>query len=579
MRRCEVLAEPVTYRAGRTGARDSSDADPLVTEAMRHGLNFAAEAIKRTLIRTAMSPIIYETLDFAAVLYDREIRLLAQAPSMPVFMGTMSFCIESAVAEVGGEGALDPGDIILMNDPYKTGSHPQDAAVVMPVFLPDGELVGYSGIKAHWLDIGAKHSYCTDTTDVFQEGMVVPGIKLFRRGELVTDVMKLLKANSRLPGFIEGDLNAEIAGVRAGAAELVRVVQRYGLETFSKCVERMYDHGETVVRNYLAQLPDGRYSGRGEMDDDGVSSDRIPFDVHVEISGSDVLVDFSDVPAARGGPVNCPIASTISAARVIIAMLAGGAGEAPNEGHFRPIEVVARPGSMFHCLTPSPCFLYGWAAAQATEVILGALGSAIPEIVPACSGGDFCSHAWYGFREADGEYWYDGSQHPVGQGGSVHGDGRNARMHHVEAAARFTPLEVWEARNPWVMERCELVPDSGGPGEFRGGLGPDLVFRFTEDAFLISVLERTKNAPWGLAGGLAGRPNASEVRLPDGTVLPVSKATALPLPKGTVVTISCGGGGGFGPPAQRKRESVVADLREGYTTEEHARLHYPHAFD
>ncbi len=573
-----MLAEPVVYRGGLAGTGEAAAADPITTEVIRHGLNAGAEAIKRTLIRTSMSPIIYEVLDFAAVLYDRELRLLAQAPSLPFFMGTMSFCIEAAVEEVGGEGALEPGDIILMNDPYKTGSHPQDAAVVMPVFLGDGTLVGYSAIKAHWLDIGAKEIYCTDTTDVFQEGVIFPGVKLYSRGELVTDIQKMAVANSRLPKFVLGDINAEVAGVRAGARELVRLVQRYGLETFTNCVERMYDHGEAVVRSYLEKLPDGRYVGRGEMDDDGISPDPVPFEVVLEIAGSTVRVDFSNAPEARRGPVNCPIASTVSAARVIMTMLAGG-GEAPNEGHFRPIEVVARPGSMFHCLSPSPCFLYGWPAMQATEVILSAVADAMPEAVCACSGGDLCAVLWYGVREGTGQFWGDGSPHPVGQGASVHGDGQNARLHHIEAATRFAPLEVWEAKNPWMMERCELATDSGGPGRNRGGLGPDMAFRFTEDALAISTIERTKNAPWGLAGGLPGRANAGELRLPDGTVTPIAKATGLALPKGSVFTVFGGGGGGYGPPAERDREAVLSDVREGYVSEAAAREHYPHAFE
>ena len=573
-----MLGEPVVYRAGLGGEGRAADADPITTEVIRHGLNSAAEAIKRTLIRTSMSPIIYEVLDFAAVLYDRRMRLLAQAPSLPFFMGTMSFCIEAAVEEVGGEAGLDPGDIILMNDPYKTGSHPQDAAVVMPVYLPEGELVGYAAIKAHWLDIGAKEIYCTDTTDVFQEGTIFPGVKLYRRGELVEDIQKMAVANSRLPKFVLGDINAEVAGVRAGGRELVRLVQRYGLEVFSNCVERMYDHGEAVVRSYIEKLPDGRYVGRGVMDDDGISDEEIPFEVMLEIEGTTARLDFSNAPAARPGPVNCPIASTVSAARVIMTMLAGG-GEAPNEGHFRPIEVVARPGSMFAAQKPQPCFLYGWPAMQATEAVLNAVAEAMPEAVCACSGGDLCAALWYGVREDTGQFWGDGSPHPVGQGASIHGDGQSARLHHIEAATRFAPLEVWEAKNPWLMEFCELAPDSGGPGRNRGGLGPDMAFRFLEDAFAISTIERTKNAPWGLEGGGEGRPNSGELRLPDGTVKPIAKATGLALPKGSVFVFHCGGGGGYGPPSDRPREKVLEDLREGYITEEHARRHYPHAFN
>lgn len=572
------MTETITYRGGLTGEHDAAEADPITTEVIRHGLNSAAEAIKRTLVRTSMSPIIYEVLDFAAVLYDRRLRLLAQAPSIPLFMGTMSFCIQAAVEEVGGEENLVQGDIVLINNPYQTGSHPQDAAIVMPVFLSGGELVGYAAIKAHWLDIGAKEIYCTDTTDVFQEGVVFPGVKLYSAGKVVGDIQKMALANSRLPKFVLGDINAEVAGVRAGGRELARLVERYGLDTFLTCVERMYDHGEAVVRSYIEQLPDGRYVGRGEMDDDGITDDPIPFEVVLEVDGTTARLDFSRAPAAQKGPVNCPIASTVSAARVIMTMLAGG-GEAPNEGHFRPVEVISRPGSMFHALSPSPCFLYGWPAMQATEAVLNAVADAMPEAVCACSGGDLAAVMWYGVREESGAFWADGSPHPVGQGASIHGDGQSARLHHIEAATRFAPLEVWEQKNPWLMERCELATDSGGAGKHRGGLGPDMAFHMLEDTFAISTIERTKNAPWGLAGGLPGRANSGEVRLPDGTVKPVAKATGLSLPKGSTFTIRCGGGGGYGSPSERDPEAVRSDLREGYVSEEAARRDYPHAFD
>jgi N-methylhydantoinase B len=571
-------ANAVVYRAGQGGATGATDADPITTEVIRHGLNSAANQIKRALVRTSFSPIIYEVLDFAAVVYDRQFRLLAQAPSLPFFMGTMSFCIESAVEAVGGEDELAPGDIVLMNDPYRTGSHPQDAAMVMPVFLDDDTLIGYSAIKAHWMDIGAKEIYCTDTTDVFQEGVIFPGVKLYSKGVLVRDIWRMATANSRLATFVEGDINAEIVGVRTGAADFVRLVQRFGLERFHESVERMYDHGEAVVRSYFEQIPDGRYVGRGEMDSDGITDDPIPFEVELEVEGSTCLLDFSSAPDARPGPVNCPLASTVSAARVVMTMLAGG-GEAPNEGHFRPIEVATRPGSMFHALSPSPCFLYGWPAMQATEAVLNAVAEAVPDRVMACSGGDLAALVWYGFREGTGEFWGDGSPHPVGQGASAHGDGGSSLLHLIEAATRFSPMEVWEAKNPWLMEKFELAPDSGGPGKFRGGLGPDMHFTFLEEAYCTSTIERTKNAPWGLAGGLPGRPNSGVLQHPDGRREPVAKATGLRIPKGATFEVHCGGGGGYGPPSERDPERVLEDVREGYVTEAEARRHYPHAFE
>jgi N-methylhydantoinase B len=569
-------SETVLYRAGIGTSTGVADADPVTTEVIRHSLNSAANQMKRALVRTAFSPVIYEVLDFAVAIYDRRVRLLAQAPSLPFFMGTMSFCVEAAVEAVGGEQELFPGDVILYNYPYGTGSHPQDCAVVMPVFLRDEELVGYTTIKGHWLDIGGKEPYSTDTVDVFQEGTIFPGVKLYDRGTLVKDIYRMAIANSRVPKMVAGDINAEVVGVRVGAAGLLRVVERYGTSVFEESVERMFDHGEAVVRSYFERIPDGRYVGQGEMDSNGLDDVPVPFEVALEVDGSTVRLDYSKAPDAHPGPINCPIASTVSASRIAITMLAGG-GESPNEGHFRPIEVLVRPGSMFHPSAPSPCFLYGWPAMQAIEVVYNAVAKAMPGAVPACSGGDICSLVWWGVRERTGEPWADGSPHPVGQGGHAAGDGASSVMHIGEAATRFSPTEVWEAKNPWLIEKIELARDSGGPGKYRGGLGVDMHFHMLEDSWVTSAVERTKNAPWGLAGGGEGRPNGAVLRLPDGTRIPFAKATRLRVPKGATLELSTGGGGGYGPPAQRDPDAVRRDLREGLISPEHARRHYPHA--
>jgi N-methylhydantoinase B len=572
------ISEISVYRAGRGASEGAVDADPITTEVIRHGLNSAAEQMKRSLVRTAFSPVIYEVLDFAVAIYDRKIRMLAQAPALMIFMGTMNFCVEAAVEAVGGEEALEPGDILLYNYAYGTGSHAQDCAVVMPVFLEDETLVGYTTIKGHYLDIGGKEPYSTDTVDVFQEGTIFPGVKLYRRGELVPDIYRMLLANSRVPKFVAGDVNAEVIGVRTGAAAMLRVIERVGLETFETSVERMYDHGESIVRSYFEQIPDGTYVGDGVMDDDGISDTQVPFELTIEVKGSDIRVDYSKAPDANVGPINTPLPSTVSATRVAIAMLAGG-GESPNEGHFRPIEVVTRPGSMFHALHPTPCFLYAWPTFQAIETIYNAIAKALPTAVPACSGGDIASLVWWGNREETGEPWADGAPHPVGQGGWSGRDGAAAIMHHGESATRFSPTEVWEQKNPWLLERVELRQDSGGPGRHRGGLGLELHFHMLEDSYVTAAIERTKNAPWGLEGGLPAMPNTARLDRPDGTSVTFGKATRLLCGKGSTLRLHTGGGGGYGSPADRSAEDVRADLREGYISEAHAREHYPQAFE
>jgi N-methylhydantoinase B len=233
---------------------------------------------------------------------------------------------------------------------------------------------------------------------------------------------------------------------------------------------------------------------------------------------------------------------------------------------------------MFHPLPPAPCFLYAWPTFQAIETIYHAVSKILPNAVPACSGGDICSFVWWGVREESGEPWADGSPHPVGQGAHVDGDGGSSLLHHGESATRFSPTEVWESRNPWLVERVQLRPDSCGPGRNRGGLGVEMFFEMLEDAYVTAVIERTKTPPWALEGGGESQPNSCVIRYSDGSSASVAKATRLFVPKGARIELSTGGGGGYGPPSERESERVLSDVREGYVTEEHARLHYPHAF-
>jgi N-methylhydantoinase B len=562
-----------TFVARRPGLGDG--ADPVTTEIIRQALNAAADHMKRSLIRTAFSPIIYEALDFAVAFYDADLCMLAQAPTLPAFMGTLGFCVAEAVDGAGGAETLTPGDVILYNDPFGTGSHPQDAAMVVPIFHA-GELIAYSAVKAHWLDIGGKDPYCTDTVDVYQEGTIFPGVRLYDGGRLVRDVQRMVLANSRLPDAVLGDINAMVAGARAGADALAALVARYGAEEFRRCVARMYDHGEALVRRWFEALPDGEYTAASVIDSDGVRGVPVPFRVTVTVAGSRVEVDLTDCPDQVPGPINCPLPSTVAAARLAVAFLAG-AGEQPNEGHFRPLAVVTREGSLFHPVRPAPSFMYGIPADHAIELVLRALADAVPDLVPAASGGDINALVWWGEREASGEAWADGAPHPVGQGASPRGDGANALMYLSQSATRLTPAEVWEARNPWRVERLALAEDSGGPGRHRGGLGLDLSFRCLEDQYLTAALARTALAPWGLAGGLPGRPNRVTVEYPDGTTADHALTTRIALPKGAVVHLRTGSGGGYGPPSERDPEAVRRDLREGYITEAHARRHYPHA--
>ena len=559
------------YKCGIDRKIQKTDVDPITTQIIRNSLNSAAEQMKKALCRTAMSPVIYEVLDFAGAIYDRDLRMLSQAPSLPLFMGTLNFCIEEAVKGAGGEENLNEGDIIIYNSPYGTGSHPQDAALVMPVFFED-ELIAYTAIKAHWLDIAGKEPYSTDTVDVFQEGTVYPGVKLYNKGELVRDIYNMCIANSRVPNSVAGDINAQAIGVRTGERALKRVVAKYGLKKFREAVEEIFDAGEKIVRNYLRQIPNGEYFGSGQMDSNGVEDGVVPFEVKVIVKDDSVIVDMSEAPPQQNGPINCPLPSTVSTARVAMSMLAGS-NEAPNEGFFRPIEVITKKGTMLHPINPAPVFLYGWPAMQALEVFYRALGSKFPEKVPASSGGCINAVVYWGQREETGEPWADGSPHPIGQGASIYGDGATC-LHHAESATRFAPSEVWENRNPWLVKRVELIQDSCGAGKNRGGLGVNLEFVMLEDTYATTVCERTELAPWGLNGGKEGLANNCFVIESDNKKS-VPKATRVLVKKGNSILVQCGGGGGYGSPDERDHDKIIDDLKQEYISKDYVKKFYP----
>lgn len=568
------MSELIHYKVEKIeGLSSPEHADPVTTEVIRHALQSAGKQMKNVLIRTSFSPVVFEALDFSCSLYDRHIRLLAQAETLPIFMGSMSFAIEEAVRNLGGEEKLQPGDAVVYNLPYGSGAHAPDSCMIEPVFIDTGELVGYSATKVHWGDIGAKDAYCTDTVDIFQEGVIFPGVKLYSAGKRVDDIYRMILANSRMPGMAVGDLHAQVASCRAGAREMKRIVEKYGADTFFTCLERMMDHGESIVREFIDKLPDGVYSGIGNLD--GLNNEEIEFEIDVEIDGSTVRVDFSKVPTASTGPMNCPFPTTACGTRISIAMLA--ASELPpTEGSFRPIEIITRPGSMFHPVPPQPCFLYGWPSMAAMDAINKALAGAFPELVPSGSANDVCGVTGVGYIPGSQEPFFNGKPLPVGHGASARGDGATIFIPSLSHCT-LPSAEIQEWMSPVRFERWEFIPDSCGPGKYRGGMGFAYYWRVLAECSIISILERTKIPSWGQQGGGSGRANEAYVVYADGSKEKIRKEAMKPLTAGTLICIECGGGGGYGAPKDRSIEAVQQDLAGGYITENHAEKYYPHA--
>jgi N-methylhydantoinase B len=555
--------------------RTATAVDPVTASIIRHGLDAAADQMLVALKRTAFSPIIYDILDGGGAFYDRHFRMLSQIQTLPLFTGSLGLCVRSVAEHYEHRGGLHDGDVIVVNDPYLTGTHQWDVAVIVPGFL-DGHLVAYAAIKAHQLDVGALAPFVSTSTDVFQEGTIYPGVKLYNAGERDDDLYRTMLANTRLPESAAGDLSAQAGACRTGLRALLELMERYGLEQFDAAVEVILDAGEAKMRERLAALPPGRYAATTVHEHNGLEQVMLPYEVAVEIDDDGITIDLTDAPQAQPGPVNSPRVGVVSAIRCAMMTLAIDDGRA-NEGYFRPLKLKTRSGSMFEPQKPAPTALASYPMYILMEGIFEAIAQAIPDRMPG--GFDMCvSLVMWGLDDRDG-FWAD-SINVVGgaPAAAAYGDGGGPLMPIGCSGLRGVSWEVWEAKTPMIVERADFAPDSAGAGRHRGGPGIDLVVRALRDMELTVVNERSQVPPFPLAGGTRGRRNQALVHAPDGTVTEYTKVTGAAVPKGGRVEVRTGGGAGYGPPEERPAGEVHADVAAGYLTEAGARDRFPHAF-
>jgi N-methylhydantoinase B len=451
----------------------------------------------------------------------------------------------------------------------------------MPIFHGD-RLFGFAASKAHLVDVGAKDPYPTDSTDAFQEGLRLPPVKLYRGGKLDETLAAVIKSNSRAPEIIWGDIHAQIACFRSGEKSVLGLLDKYGFDTVYDCIQEIYDHAERMARDAIRQMPAGTWSAVDYCDDNGIDRG-VPLKVGVSITidpeAAEVTFDFSESAEQQRGPMNAPLITAISCARMMGKILTAPESAAC-EGSFRPIKVIAPKGSLFNAHDAAPTNLYGWPALTAVETILKAMAEDFPHRFPAQSGGDLSGCFRYGFDPATGEMWVEANIEGIGQGASAFADGESAVVHIEEACSRNLPVELEETKDPEIVEFYELVPDSGGPGKFRGGLGVRRGYRLLADARMISTLERCVAPHSGVAGGL---PGGRTIGILDSSIYgqghEFMKTPDQPLAKGDLLTIVTGGGGGYGDPLERDVERVVEDVEEGLVTVEAAREFYGVVFD
>jgi|SRR3984885_7580723 len=555
---------------GPVGSRHDAahKADPIIVEIVRNGLIAATEEMKTNLMRTAYNMIIYEALDFTVGLFDAQGNTLSIGLGLPMFIRGMSDTIKAKLRHFGREG-LEPGDILLTNDAYVTGSHLNHMTFSVPVFH-DNELVGFSACMAHWPDVGGTLQGMT--TDIFSEGLQMPIVKAYRAGAPNDDIFEIIKMNVRLPERAMGDLRAQIATVKTGEKRFLEMIGKYGRDAVLSSADAIMAQSEALARARVQTFPDGVYEAASFMDDDGVSlHKRIPIGVRVEISRGEMTVDLTNVSQQVTGFYNSGETAGRSCCQVAFKCLTSAVELPINDGQFRPLNVILPPGRVVSAVKPSAMRMWMTFPMTVIDTIFKALAPAMPKRVIAAHHADLVVARINGRHPSNNSFYiYLGGLVGGGWGAKHDSDGVNATICINDGDTHNGPTEQVEAKYPLLVERYSLRQDSGGPGTYRGGLGTEQVVQALHDIHFDAQIDRVNCKPWGLFGGRAGAGNAvslhrfgqDEQRFGNG------KAFNNILHAGDAYILRSGGGGGFGPPLQRDPEAVKHDVLHGYVSQE-----------
>lgn len=540
--------------------------DPITTEIVRCGFLSAAADMKASLVRSAYSPVIYEAHDCSVGLYNAAAETLGEAPGLPFFTGALDLAIREVIAQRDPSRLLD-GDIIVVNDPYVTGSHLNDVTCIAPVVL-DGEVIGYTACKAHWEDVGAANTLSVMSTEIYEEGLRFGPVFVARAGEPVDDVIGILMRNSRRSQALRGDLNAQIAACRMGARRYLELVGRFGLEHLEACSRVIFDTTEELEREAVERIPDGIYETDAWGDLGPTESEPLYVRMRITVEGSALTIDTRGSSGLRQGPGNTGLNQSISGLRLAYKFLVrpdlGVTG-----GSFRNLILLFDEPSAFAAVEPAAVFAYGEAPALAIDLTIRALAPAMADRVTAGGPGSSWNVGIFGSHAAGGGFAAIEAL-AGGWGASSRSDGDSATIHMDAGDFKNTPVEVTESRYSVKVRRYALGQDSGGAGRCRGGLNVVKEYEPLIDGCRISTnIGRTATPSWGLFGGRDGASPTATLTAEDGerSVLVVSN---VPFPQGSLLQVSTGGGGGYGPPWERPVEHVVEDIVGGYISRRQA---------
>ena len=545
--------------------------DPARFEVVKNALLSAAEEMKIVLAKTAYSPLLKVAGDYSCGIFNARGEMVAQGPDLPIHLGSMPDAVRSVALAFPD---VAEGDVFIHNDPYRGGSHLPDVNVVMPAWH-EGRLLGFGCVRAHWPDIGSATpgSYGA-VREIYGEGLRLPPVRLYRNGEPDPNVEAIILANVRTPSERLGDLRAQVAANRRAAQRMAGLARKYGTEELLRIMDAVLDYSEAMMRRALLALPDGEASYTDIVDGDGVleagETTDATFQVRITLRkrGDTIAADFAGSDGQVAGPMNAPLSVTASGVFAALKMIADPRSLIPpNSGCWRPVRVTAPPGSVVNAQEPAPVVYANHEMShRVAEMTFAAMHRIAPDRVMAGSQGTSGVITFGGTDPRTGERFVSYESTKGGFGARPVKDGINA-VSAVISNMLNTPIEVLEMSFPLRVEEYSLVPDSGGAGTWRGGLGVRRSWRVLErDAQGATCFERQVTPPFGLDGGKEGGCARLIMDLPDGTRRTVPGKGAFTAPTDAVVTVEAPGAGGFGPPRGRDREALRSDIVDGYVT-------------
>ncbi len=560
----------------------AGEIDPITLQVIRGSFETIAEEMGHVLYRMSFSSIIRESQDLGAGLFDTDFNTLCESESTPMHIGSIPGYLRG-IAETLEDGAWYEGDVVVHNHPYYGASHTPDLAIVVPVFY-QGRLVGFAGNTAHHVDIGAATpGLIIDVPDVFAEGMLFAGTKLYRKGEPNNAMWNYIRRNSRAAQQLVSDIEAQVASARLGAKRFAELLEKFGEETVFTAANQLMDYAERMTRQRISEIPDGDYAAEGYLDDDGRNRDqRLKVKVTIKVRGDEVEVDLTgsadQTPTAYNVPFegSTKVAAFAGFRKLLLDAATSDVRVPSNEGSFRPIKVTAPLGSIFNPKAPASAEARFTQCNRMIDLIIRALAPVMPEQVIAGSSASISFAAYSGVRPS-GDYWVFLEVNEGAYGGRPHSDGPDS-IDNLMANTRNNPLEDLAMHIPMICDRYELRNDvPPGAGEFRGGIGVVKSQRVLTPAFITHESERHHEAPWGIFGGTDGAVGKCTITNPgrpgDEREM-YSKFSGLAVEANDTMTYYSPNGGGYGDPLKRPPMKVLEDVLDGFYDADHARSAY-----